>query len=447
MQSQITCPNCQTTYAADIHQIIDIGKSPEMKQLMLSGYLNAAQCPTCQTVTQVTSPLLYHDPEHELFLVFIPIELSMRQADQEKLIGQLIQQAMDQLPPEQRRGYMLQPQTVLNMQSLMERVLEKEGVTHEMIEHQREQADLLKNLLASDGANQAELIKQNEDQIDESFFAILRSMLELSERGEENESLLKLINLQARLYKNTTYGRKLEKQQQVLKQFSRDVKNHGKLSPGLLLKHVLSNREDREVVDALIVAAQPAFNYEFFMQLSEKIEKRQKAGLAAEELTSLRTYLLEIQDEMERQSKEMLSRVQDTLREIVEAEDRGAAIRSNMGKIDTLFMNVLSSLSTQAEERGDSKTANDLREIQGIIIEEIENQAPPEIRLINQLLRTENEEEQIQLLNGSQDLLNSDLLKLAESIKEDARNSGEEELAKRADKVESMVRAQILVQD
>jgi hypothetical protein len=85
-------------------------------------------------------------------------------------------------------------------------------------------------------------------------------------------------------------------------------------------------------------------------------------------------------------------------------------------------------------------------EIQGIIIEEIENQAPPEIRLINQLLKTENEEEQIRLIDGNRDLLNSDFLALAESIKEDARRSGEGDLANRAEKVESMVRAQLLLQ-
>ena len=446
MQSQITCPNCQTPYTADIHQIVDVGKSPEMKQLLLSGYLNAAQCPACHAVTQVTTPLLYHDPEHELFLVHIPIELSMQHEDQEKLIGQLIQRAMDQLPAEERKGYMLQPQSVLNMQTLMERVLETEGVTREMIERQKEQTDLLRMLLASDGENQAELLKQNEDQIDETFFAILRSMLEVSDKSEDNESSLKLINLQAKLYKNTTFGRRLEMQQQALQQFSREVKNEGQLSPKLLLKHVLANRDDKEVVEALIVSGQPAFNYEFFVQLSEKIEKREKSGLDVHELINLRTYLLEFQDEMERQSKEMLTGVQAALQEIIEAEDRRSAIQSNLGNIDTLFMNVLSSLANQAAQRGETKTANDLIEIQGIIIEEIENQAPPEIRLINQLIRTENEEEQIQLLNGSQELLNTDLLKLAESIKEDARRSGEIELANKAEKVESMVRTQLVNQ-
>ncbi|GMQ77886.1 MAG: hypothetical protein BMS9Abin02_0377 [Anaerolineae bacterium] len=446
MLSQITCPNCQMPFMADIHQIIDVGQSPDMKQFLLSGYLNAAKCPACDAVTQVTTPILYHDPAHELFLIHIPIELNLQYEEQEKLIGQLMQRTMDRLPSDQRRGYMLQPQMVMSMETLLEMVLETEGITKEMIEHQKKQTELLQNLIDVEGEYQTELIKQNESQIDESFFAMLRSMLEMADSMDDTDQSLKLINLQAKLYKNTVYGKKLEKQQQALKQFGREVKSGGVLSPKLLLKHVLANRHDEEVINALIVAGQSAFNYEFFILLTEKIEKRQKSGLNAEELIKLRTKLLEIQDEMERQSKAILSGVQGLLQEIIEAEDRREAVRSNLAKIDTIFMNILSSLFSEAKQIGDSKTANDLMEIQGIIIEEIENQAPPEIRLINQLLRTENEEERIRLINDNRDLLNFDLLALAESIKEDARRSGEGDLAKRADKVESMVRAQLLFQ-
>ena len=132
MPTQITCPVCQTQHVADVQQIVDVGRDPQLKQAFLSGYLNAAQCPNCGSVTQVGSPLLYHDPEHELFIVYVPMELSLSQPDQEKLIGDLVRRAMDSLPPEQRRGYMLQPQTVLSMQTLMEKVLETEGITPEM---------------------------------------------------------------------------------------------------------------------------------------------------------------------------------------------------------------------------------------------------------------------------------------------------------------------------
>ena len=106
-------------------------------------------------------------------------------------------------------------------------------------------------------------------------------------------------------------------------------------------------------------------------------------------------------------------------------------------------MNVLSSLFSQAKRRGESKTANDLMEIQGIIIEEIENQAPPEIRLVNQLLRTENEEEQLRLLGENENLITAELLELTASISADAERSGDKELANLASRVERMVKAQL----
>ena len=149
MQTQITCPRCQTPFAADVHQIIDVGREPQLKELFLNGYLNVAQCPACSAVTRITTPMLYHDPAHELFMVHVPIEMSLPYDAQEKLIGDLVRQTMDSLPPEQRRGYMFQPETVLSLQTFVEKVLETEGVTQEMIARQRGQADLLRQLLAS----------------------------------------------------------------------------------------------------------------------------------------------------------------------------------------------------------------------------------------------------------------------------------------------------------
>ncbi len=47
MITQITCPNCGTPYSAEVHQIIDVGRQPELKQMLLSGQLNVAVCPSC----------------------------------------------------------------------------------------------------------------------------------------------------------------------------------------------------------------------------------------------------------------------------------------------------------------------------------------------------------------------------------------------------------------
>jgi hypothetical protein len=443
MQTQITCPRCQTPFVGEVHQIIDVGLEPDAKQLFLSGFLNAAECPNCHTVTQVATPLLYHDPDHELFLVYVPLELNLQHTDQEKIVGQLVKGAMDRLPPEQRKGYMLQPQVIISMQTLMEKVLETEGITREMIEHQQNQSSLLQEFLAADGEYQTELINSRKDEVDQTLFAILRASLDAAESSNESEQTLGLINLQAKLYRQTPYGQKLENQQQVLHAFSREVKKDGQLSPKLLLKHVLANRNDDEIIEALIVAGQQAFNYEFFVQLSNRIEKRQKSGIDAEELIELRTKLLALQDELQRQSQEIISGIQAMLGKILAAEDRRIAVQSNLRNMDSTFLTILSSMYAESRRRGDKKTADDLEEIQDIIVEEMENQAPPEIRLVNQLLRTENEEEQLRLLGENENLVTSELLELTASISEDAERSGEKQLANRASKVERMVKAQL----
>ena len=143
MQTQITCPNCGTPYVADIYQVVDVGQQPQLKEMLLSGQLNFAVCPNCGAGGRIATPLLYHDPAHDLFMIHIPQEMPMDQVRREELVGRLVQQVINQTPMEKRRGYMLQPQTMLTMQSFMERVWETEGVTPEMLARQQKQVCLL----------------------------------------------------------------------------------------------------------------------------------------------------------------------------------------------------------------------------------------------------------------------------------------------------------------
>ena len=443
MPIQITCPVCQTPYVADVHQIVDVGRDPQLKQAFLSGYLNVAQCPSCGNITQVGSPLLYHDPEHELFVVYVPMELSLTQTDQEKLIGDLVRQAMDSLPPEQRRGYMLQPQTVLSMQTLMEKVLETEGVTPEMIARERAQLELLQNLLEADRETAQRLVVEREEEIDGTFFSLLRTMLEAAEQTNQEDQILRLVNLQALLYKNTEFGRNLEKQQRALHALNRDARSEGGLTPKLLLKHVLANREDDDLVELLVQAGQQAFNYDFFVLLSERIEKRQSSGINADELIDLRERLLALQQEIERRSREAVQGASALLNEILVAEDKEEAIRANAPRLDNLFMYVLSSAISEAERRGDSGDLKDLREIQDLITAEIERQAPPQIRLVNRLLNAESAEEEQKLLDDNTELLNSELLQLVEAITAEASESGDARLGERLQSVHAAIEARL----
>ena len=84
MQTQITCPSCGTPFAAEVHQIIDVGRQPELKQMLLSGQLNVAVCPSCGTGGQLATAMLYHDPAHELFMIYVPQEMQLDQMQQQQ---------------------------------------------------------------------------------------------------------------------------------------------------------------------------------------------------------------------------------------------------------------------------------------------------------------------------------------------------------------------------
>lgn len=444
MRTQITCPACQTPYAAEVHQIVDVGQNPELKEALIAGYLNVAQCPACGAVTQISGPLLYHDPDHELFMVHVPVEMGLPLQEQEQLIGQMVQRAMDNLPPAERRGYMFQPETILSMQTFMEMVFATEGITPEMIARQRDQSELLQKMVDADKDTQIQLVNDNQEMIDETFFAMLRAMREAADGSSDEAVSLKLTNLQARLMRGTEVGRRLEKQQRALHEFSQDVRKADGLTPELLLKHVLANRGDDSIIAALIVAGQPAFNYQFFLLLSERIEKRQKSGIDATELLALRETLLNIQNEMEERSKEELEKAQQTLQSIVDAQDKVAAVRSKFAQIDNTVLYLLAASIQQAEEQGDAERIIVLQEVQTIIANQMEQQAPPEIRLVNRLVRSDSFEEQQQILDEGSDLIRPELVQVMNMLVEDADSRGQDELKDKLQTVRNLIEARLV---
>lgn len=444
MRTQITCPACRTSYAAEVHQIVDAGQHPELKEALISGYLNVAQCPSCGAVTQISGPILYHDPDHELFMVHVPFEMGLPAQEQEQLIGRMIQQAMDSLPPSERRGYMFQPQMIISMQTFMEKVFETEGITPEMLARQQSQSELIQEMITADRDMLNQLIRDNQEMIDETFFAMLRAMKEAADGSDDEATALKLTNVQARLYRETDVGRRLERQQKALHEFSQEVRRANGLTPDLLLKHVLANRNDESVVIALIMSGQNAFNYQFFLLLSERIEKRQKAGIDVSELLSLRESLLNIQQEMEERSKEELEKAQKTLLSILESNDKVSSVKANLSNIDDTVLYILSASIQQAEKQGDTERAVALQEVQAIIANEVEQQAPPEIRMVNRLVRAQNPEEQQKILDENSDLIRPELVQVLNLLVEDAKNRGQEELRTRLQIINGLIESHLV---
>lgn len=448
MQTQMTCPRCQTPFSADIHQVVDVGRDPQLKYELLNGTLNLFTCPNCGTSGQLATPILYHDPEHEMFMVHVPMEMNLPHQEQQQLIGKLVQEAMNQIPAEQRRGYMLQPQEILSYQTFLEKILETEGITPDMIARQREQGKLLQSMIDADKQSLDAMIEENTDAIDETFFAMLRSTLEAAQQRDDNDLVINLVNLQAKLYTKTEVGQRLERRQGILREFQQDVRKNEGLTPQILLTHILRHHDDEGAVDALVAMGQAALNYEFFNLLTEEIEKeaRQKNKDKAKALTALRQRLLDLHNELQEQSREILEGAMTTLQSIVDASDTEAAIRENLGRIDDTFMYVLSAMIAQNEQQGRQDQVAELKRVQSLIMDEAERQVPPQIRVINRLLRAESDEEQRRILEENRNLVTPELAQMLEALSQEmaAETDGQAaEMSGRISKLKAMVEARI----
>ena len=421
MLNQITCPRCQTPFNAEIHQVIDVAHDPQLKYELLNGTLNVFTCPNCGTSGQMATPLLYHDPEHELFMVHVPMELNLPHEEEQRLIGQLVQDVMNQTPPEERRGYMLQPQEVISYQTFLEQILETEGVTPEMIARQQKQGELLQELARADRETTNRLLEEHAEEIDETFFAMLHRLIEVAQQQGNDDQVLRLINLQARLYTDTEVGQRLEARQSALRAFQQEVQQEEELTPALLLKHVVRNKDDEDTISALISVGQQAFNYEFFSLLTEKIEEKAKSHEKeeAKALTRLRQDLLELQQSLQEQSRQLLQQASDTLQEILNADDQAAAIQENIAQIDDAFMYVLSAMIAEAQQQGRTERAQALQNVQNLIVEEAEKQVPPQIRFINNLMRAETDAERRQLLEENPEMVTDELVQILDALSEE----------------------------
>ena len=145
--SSIACPFCRQPITIKVRQIVDVGEEPQLKAELLANRLNAFTCPICKNSGALATPFLYHDAAKELALLFIPMALNVKEADQQRMIGKLTTAVMNNLPPEKRKAYLLQPQQFFNLKTMVETILQADGVTPEMLKAEQAKVDLLQSML------------------------------------------------------------------------------------------------------------------------------------------------------------------------------------------------------------------------------------------------------------------------------------------------------------
>jgi hypothetical protein len=403
----VNCPNCKRPVQAEIQQLFDLNQDPSAKQKLLSGAFNLIQCPSCGFRGAAAMPIVYHDPDKELLLTFVPPELALPPNEQERIIGGLINQVMNHLPQEKRKAYLLQPQQTLTMQGLIERVLQADGITKEMLQAQQQRLSLIQRLLLASSMDvQKELIHQEDQLIDEQFFALLDRLIEVSMAGGDEQSAQKLGALQKIVMEESTFGRKLSHQVQEVEAALASLREAGQSLDREKLLEIVIRAPNEERLRALVSFARAGMDYQFFQLLSERIDRARGDGRAR--LVKLRDTLLQYTQEYDQDIAQRVEQTRQKLEQVLSEEDVKKGLAKYSPVIDGIFVSVLNSALEQAEAQKDLPRLEKLKQIVEII--EKASTPPEEVQLLEKLLEAESESEQRQILEENAEKITPELL-------------------------------------
>ena len=407
-KTTVSCPQCKQPVAAEITRLFDVNENPQAKQMLLSGAYNLIQCPTCGYQGQVPMPIVYHDPEHELLLTYFPPELNVPVNQQEQMIGPLIKRVMESLPMEKRKAYLFKPETMLTRQRLVERVLEEDGITPEMIKAQQDRLNLLQRLAGASPEARPEVIKQEEALVDEQLIMILQRLIQSAAATGDEQSTQVLAGLQQEILENTAFGQEIlhQAQEQQAAVSALEEASKAGLTRQSLLDLIIDAADSEVRLVTLVSMARGGLDYAFFELLSERLQRA--SGEEREKLVGLREKLLEMTNEIDEAIKEQEGMASELLDEIIESENIEEETLGALPAVNEIFLEVLRKRIQNARQNEDDTQLKKLQQVAAAI----QKVSAPgaNIELIEALIQAEGDEAVQAILNENADELTDEFM-------------------------------------
>jgi len=420
-KTRVNCPNCRQPVVAEVNQLFDAGVDPQAKQMLLTGAYNVIQCPSCNYQGNLATPLVYHDPEKELLLTYFPPELGLPVNEQERIIGPLITQVMNSLPQEKRKAYLLRPQTMLTMQTLVEKILESDGITKEMIQEQQKRLQLLQRMVEAQDDVLAELAKNEDALIDADFFQLISRLAEVAMMSGDQKSAARLNDLQKKLLPITTFGHEIQAQSKEVEAAMQSLQALGQnLTREKLLELFLEAPTDLRL-NVLVSMTRQGLDYSFFQMMTEEIDRAE--GEKRQKLLALRERVLELTRQIDQEMEKRAAQARQVVDAMTKAPDVTEAMRENIGSVDDFFLKALNESMEDARKVGDLDKIGKLQKIAEVLQEA---SAPPEeYAFIEELVNTETEAELKKKMEENKEKINAEFLEVVSTLVAQAE-SGEE---------------------
>jgi hypothetical protein len=367
----------------------------------------------------LAAPMLYHDPDKQYLFALFPQEVKATPQEQEQFIGALSQYIMRSLPQDAPKGYLLTPRRFISLSTMLDTILEGEGIPKEALEAQRKRSALLGQLLQA-GADQGalqQIVDANRDALDYEFFLTLAAYIEAAEQDQDEESLRVFTELRDRLVELTGF----------------DAEADGLAEPDADQAVEALVSADEAALPELISEYRPAIDYGFYETIADRIDAAQEAGDPAEvaRLEARRDLIRETVERMDREAQALFEGAAETLQLALDSDDPRAVLAEHREQLDEAFMLVLATNAQQAERVGNQAMVERLAEIERLAAEVVEESLSPEERLIGQLLSAEEPRDATKLLRQNTAMVNTDFVKKLNELSAEMEQSGRKEQGER----------------
>jgi hypothetical protein len=375
-------------------QIIDVGRDPALKSALLQG-----------RIQNLAAPFMYHDGPKGFCFVLMPMELNLGQVEQQRIIGQMTQTLMRGLPEDAPRGHLLTPKTFLTFPSMVEAILEGDGVTPEMLKAQQAKVDVLREMLRqTDEAQLRAMARENDAKIDATLFELLSATMDANIQAGRDQVAQQLSGLQRILVEETTYGATVGARLKLLEAFQKNPTRE------VLLEQLIA-AEDGETREMLVTVGRQLLDYGFFQALTSKVDSAPDAA-AKEKLTALRKEVQDVRDRVDAAGRAYMQEKSNLIQTIATSKDPLEAAREHADQIDDAFMQVLQMNVQSAQKRGDQNTIKAFAALQEIAMQVMAERQPPEVQIIQALMAAQYPDETEKLLNEVKDMADDRLIQV-----------------------------------
>lgn len=372
-------------------QVLDVGKQPEVKSALLSGRIQG-----------LTAPFMYHDPSKEIAFVLMPMEMNLRDTDQQRIIGQMTQTVMRGMPENAPKAYLLQPKMFFTFQSLVEAILEKDGITKEMLDAQRAKSELLRDWARMTDENSIrDSVRKNADQVDAAVFELLAMNIEAAMQRGIEAAVQQLSVIEKVLMEETAYGKKMMVRAAAIETLQKSPTRD-------TLIDLLISAPDSETREMLVSVGYQLLDYQFFQLLSSKIEASADP-LSKNALIAVRKEVQDIRAKLESAQKDYMRSKAELINKILSSQDPLATAREHADEIDESFLDVVAANIQSAQQQGQRKELIQAFEaVYRIGMQIMTERQPVEVQIMNALLQANYPDETQQILEQIRDEMGLD---------------------------------------